>query len=97
MESRSGFVYDDPAILKVQEQSSKRKGQERGKGTSRNQMVFKLCEKSSAMHLNKEDLLRRLHSLYSPKAPVSSQGSVVALPGDKSETHSSLKQQNTSE
>ncbi|KAI7982923.1 Protein APEM9 [Camellia lanceoleosa] len=54
-------------------------------------------EKATLPEEKRQDLLRRLHSLYSPKAPVSSQGSVVALPGDKSKTHSSLKQQDTSE
>ncbi|CAL5349295.1 unnamed protein product [Camellia sinensis] len=54
-------------------------------------------EKATLPEEKQQDLLRRLHSLYSPKARVSSQGSVVALPGDKCETHSSLKQQNTSE
>ncbi|KAL7229372.1 hypothetical protein ACSBR2_007972 [Camellia fascicularis] len=54
-------------------------------------------EKATLPEEKRHDLLRRLHSLCSPKAPVSSQGSVVALPGDNSETHSSLKQQNTSE
>ncbi|KAL7207639.1 hypothetical protein ACSBR1_029565 [Camellia fascicularis] len=54
-------------------------------------------EKATLPEEKRQDLLSRLHSLYSPKARVSSQGSVVALPGDKCETHSSLKQQNTSE
>lgn len=41
--------------------------------------------------------MRRLHSLYSPKPTGSSQGSIVALPEDESEPHSSsIKEQYTS-
>ncbi|KAE9462876.1 hypothetical protein C3L33_05210, partial [Rhododendron williamsianum] len=45
----------------------------------------------------RQELLRRLHSLYSPKPTGSSQGSIVALPEDEHEPHpSSIKEQYTS-
>ncbi|XP_058188471.1 protein APEM9 isoform X3 [Rhododendron vialii] len=45
----------------------------------------------------RQELLRRLQSLYSPKPTGSSQGSIVALPEDESKPHSSsIKEQYTS-
>ncbi|KAI8004261.1 hypothetical protein LOK49_LG08G00410 [Camellia lanceoleosa] len=41
-------------------------------------------EKATLPEEKRQDLLRRLHSLYSPKAHVSSQGSIVALPEEAS-------------
>ncbi|PSR85232.1 UPF0602 protein like [Actinidia chinensis var. chinensis] len=55
-------------------------------------------EKAAIPEEKRQELLRRLHSLYSPKNHGSSQGSAVALPTDEYETHSSsMKEQNTSE
>lgn len=54
-------------------------------------------EKAELPEEKRQELLRRLHSLYSPKPAASSQGSVVAFPEDECEPRAlSIKEQYTS-
>ncbi|KAL6982291.1 hypothetical protein U1Q18_049188, partial [Sarracenia purpurea var. burkii] len=51
-------------------------------------------EKATLPEEKRQELLKRLHSLCSPKLPGSSQGSIVAFPADEHDTHfSSTKEQ----